>query len=156
MGEDDNGDYVIRGVIIDQPTPFTLQEMTDENAAIANSPLGNNLLFRGGDKGKDGVILLHDQEALGQSLIGLSGIYQGGWDAALAACAAGDADPDDFKIFFNYCQFTEAELDDLLQSDEDGDGWMSVEVGADVILNPDWDRGDAWQRLRNAVSPQMM
>lgn len=152
MGENDFGEFVVRGVIIDHPTPFTLKEMTDENPAISASPLGENLLFRGGGDGGDGVILLHDKESLGQSAIGVSGIYQGGWDAALAACADGKADADDFKIFFQHCQFTENELEDLLQSDEDGDGWTSVEVQPDVILNPDWDRGDAWQRLRNAVA----
>jgi hypothetical protein len=32
MGEDEHGEYVIRSNI--QPTPFTLKEMTDANAAI--------------------------------------------------------------------------------------------------------------------------
>jgi hypothetical protein len=152
MGEDEHGEYVIRGVIIDHPTPFTLKEMTDANAAIEASPLGDNLLFRGGGQGGDGVILFHDQESLGQSPIGFSGVYQGGWDAALEACAQGEADVDDFKIFFNFCQFNEPEMEDLLKSNEDGDCWASVEVDADMVLNPDWERGDAWQRLRNAVA----
>jgi hypothetical protein len=152
MGEDDHGEYVIRGVIIDHPTPFTLQEMVDPNPAIEASPLGENLLFRGGGQGGDGVILFHSQESLGQSPIGFSGIYQGGWDAALEACTTGEADTDDFKIFFNYCQFTEPEIEDLLKSNEDGDCWASVEVSPDMVLNSDWDRGDAWQRLRNAVA----
>jgi hypothetical protein len=89
---------------------------------------------------------------LGQSPIGFSGVYQGGWDAALEACATGDADVDDFKIFFNFCQFNEPEMEDLLKSNEDGDCWASVEVDAEVVLNPDWERGDAWKRLRNAVA----
>jgi hypothetical protein len=152
MGEDEHGEYVIRGVIIDHPTPFTLKEMTDANTAIEASPLGDNLLFRGGGQGGDGVILFHDMEELGQSAIGLSGVYQGGWDAALQACANGDADVDDFKIFFNFCQFNEPEMEDLLKSNEDGDCWASVEVDAEMVLNPDWERGDAWQRLRNAVA----
>jgi hypothetical protein len=70
-------------------------------------------------------------ESLGQSAIGLSGVYQGGWDAALEACASGEADVDDFKIFFNFCQFIEPE--DLLKSNEDGDCWASVEVDAEVV-----------------------
>jgi hypothetical protein len=156
MGEDEYGEYVIRGVIVDHPTPFTLKEMTDPNAAIQDSPLGENVLFKGGDKGGDGIILLHSQETLGQSPIGMSGIYQGGWDAALAACANGAADVDDFKIFFNYCQFNEKELEDLLKSNEDGDCWVSVEVSADIVLDSDWDRGDAWQRLRNSVAQMKM
>lgn len=158
MGEDEHGVYVVRGVIVDHPTPFTLAEMMPEtikNNNVKNSPLGDNLMFRGGDKGGDGVILLHNKEQLGQSLIGLSGIYQGGWDAAIAACTAGDAIADDFKVFFNFCEFTELEIEDLLKSTEDGDCWASVEVTSDLILNGDWDRGDCWRKLRNAISLQM-
>lgn len=48
-------------------------------------------------------------------------------------------------------EFTEKELEDLLDSEEDGDAWVSLEVPADFCLNPDFDRGDAWALLRNAV-----
>ena len=167
--EDDHleqeGVYVIRGVILDHPTPFTLQEMIpakfvqqppgDNNDNNSNNPLGESLLFRGGDKGADGVVLLHNRPELGVAEIGASGVFQGGWDAALAAVAANEADADDFKAFFNYCEFTEAELEELLESEEDGDGWASVEVGNDIVLSDQWDRGDCWKRLRNAVSQQM-
>jgi Uncharacterized ACR, COG1678 len=154
MGEDDYGVYVVRGVIIDHPTPFTLNEMMPDGK-ITGNPLGDNLLFRGGDKGGDGVILMHNRESLGQSVIGTSGVYQGGWDAALEACANGEADVGDFKVFFNYCEFTEHELEDLLKSNEDGDCWASVEVESDFVLSEDWDRGDCWKRLRNAVAQHM-
>jgi hypothetical protein len=155
MGENEHGEYVVRGVIVDHPTPFTLSEMTDANPKIDQSPLGQNLLFRGGDQGGDAVILFHSEESFGLESIGLSGVYQGGWDAALEQCTTGEADVDDFKIFFNYCQFTELEIEDLLKSNEEGDCWASVEVDADIVLNSDWERGDAWQRLRNAVGAQM-
>jgi hypothetical protein len=154
MGEGDDGVYVIRGVILDHPTPFTLNEMMP-GGKIADNPLKDNLMFRGGDKGGDGVILLHNRENLGQSAIGLSGVYQGGWDAALEACAKGDADVGDFKTFFNYCEFTEPELEDLLKSNEDGDCWASVEVDSGIVLSEDWDRGDCWKRLRNEVAQHM-
>ena len=45
----------------------------------------------------------------------------------------------------------EQELEDLLDSTEDGDAWVSLEVPADFCLNPDHDRGDAWAALRNVV-----
>jgi len=153
MGEDDEGVYVIRGLILDHPTPFTLKEMIP--GKFDDSELGESLLFRGGDKGGDGVVLLHNRAELGQAEIGGSGIYQGGWDAAVAAIEAGEAELDDFKAFFNYCEFSEQELEELLDSQEDGDSWASVEVGYDIVLDEDWDRGDCWKRLRNAVSQQM-
>jgi hypothetical protein len=195
--DDADDDFLIRGLIIDFPTPFTLAEMMNHNARIVSNPLGNNFLFRGGDKGGDGVILLHNQKSpfkkrMEQALlekgiyvyndgekeqekaensneIGTSGIYQGGWDAALEAClAVATADEtsssssviDNYKAFFNYCEFTEKELEDMLDSrgsDPDNsnyDVWMSLEVEADFILNQTWDRGDAWKRLRKAVREQ--
>jgi Uncharacterized ACR, COG1678 len=155
MGEDEFGVFVVRGVIIDHPTPFTLAEMMPESSNIQINPLGNNFLFRGGDKGGDGVVLLHNKEHLGQSVIGLSGVYQGGWEEVLTACAAGEADVNDFKLFFNYCEFTEVEIEDLLKSNEDGDCWASVEVATEMILDGDWDRGDCWRKLRNAISPSI-
>jgi Uncharacterized ACR, COG1678 len=155
MGEDEFGVFVVRGVIIDHPTPFTLAEMMPDSSNILNNPLGNNFLFRGGDKGGEGVVLLHNKEHLGQSVIGVSGVYQGGWEEVLAACAAGEADVNDFKLFFNYCEFTEVEIADLLKSYEDGDCWASVEVSTEMILDGDWDRGDCWRKLRNAISPSM-
>ena len=153
MGEDPDEEnvYVIRGLIIDHPTPFTLAEMMEQNPVVPNNPLGTNFLFRGGDKGQEGVILLHDQDDMGQNEIGLSGIYEGGWQIALDSCAEGSKDTKNFKAFFNYCEFTEDELEDLLSSAEDGDSWASVEVQPSVILDPDWDRGDAWSRLRNTL-----
>ena len=150
--DDDDDEYVIRGLIVDHPTPFTLQEMmmSSQSSPLQTSPLGQQLLWRGGDRGGDGVVLLHSREELGQSPIGMSGLYQGGWEAAMEAATVENAD--DFKAFFNYCEFTEAELENMLQSDEDGDAWASVEVDPSFVLNPDWDRGDAWARLRNHVA----
>ncbi|KAL7566254.1 hypothetical protein ACA910_011315 [Epithemia clementina (nom. ined.)] len=148
-GEDDL--YVIRGLIIDHPTPFTLAEMMEHNPVVPNNPLGSNFLFRGGDKGQEGVILLHNQKDLGQNEIGMSGIFEGGWQAALESCALDSKETKNFKAFFNYCEFTEQELEDLLSSSEDGDSWASVEVQPSIVLDPDWDRGDAWSRLRNSL-----
>ena len=150
MGQDDDDVYVIRGLIVDHPTPFTLQEMINESSALQTSPLGQQVLWRGGDKGGDGVVLLHNRPELGQSPIGVSGLYQGGWDAAMEA--ATEDSVDDFKVFFNYCEFTEAELENMLESDEDGDAWASVEVDPSFVLDPNWGRGDAWARLRNSVA----
>jgi hypothetical protein len=34
---------------------------------------------------------------------------------------------------------------------EDGDGWISVEVPPEMVLDTDYDKGDAWRYLRNAI-----
>lgn len=152
MGEaqDQSGDYLIRGLILDHPTPFTLKEMMDNHPQVVENPISQNFLFRGGDKGGDGVILLHAREDLKRPQIGMSGLYQGGWQEALEMCKSGE-NTENFKAFFNYCEFTEKELEDLLDSVEDGDAWVSLEVPAEFCLNPDFDRGDAWSALRNTI-----
>lgn len=164
MGEDDNDFYVIRGVLLDHPTPFTLAEMVpavtsseDGTTTHSASLLADNLLFRGGDKGGDGVLLLHDcgtiegAEPIVHRQDQFCGVYQGGWEGALQ-----DLSPERCKAFFNYCEFTERELEKLLdqqdESDEDGeDGWVSLQVDKSVVLNGDYGRGDCWRLLRNAI-----
>lgn len=161
-------DYVIRGVILDHPTPFTLGEMmfspnstesTDPTTDTSN-PLYRNFLFRGGDKGGDGVMILH-KYGFGQAVrnademeAGVPSFSHGGWDAALdLAETSSTSVSDDFKFFFNYCEFTERELEQMFDDEEDGDGWMSVEaLDPELVLSSDWDRGELWRRLRNAVS----
>ena len=52
-------------------------------------------------------------------------------------------------------EFTEVELEKMLSIDHGGsDCWVSVEVPPDVVLDSDYDRGDAWAKLRNAVREQ--
>lgn len=149
--EDGSGDYLVRGVILDNPTPFTLREMMDHQPHVVSNPLGDNFLFRGGDKGGEGVMLLHARPDLERPAIGMSGLYQGGWEQALEICQHDAESRDHFKAFFNYCEFSEQELEDLLDSEEEGDAWVSLEVQPEICLNPDFDRGDAWSLLRNAV-----
>jgi Uncharacterized ACR, COG1678 len=176
--DDDDETVLIRGLIIDHPTAYTVNEVLGDDDRFAGTAFGDaNLVHRGGDKGRDGLILLHnvpsmmvntttsttttgipnddhygdEQETPTIQMIGNSNIYQGGWDQVVAACASGQATGDNCKAFFNYCEFTEAELEDLLQSNEDGDAWISVEVDSKLLLSQEWQRGDCWRRLRNAV-----
>lgn len=157
--EKDGNEYVIRGVILDHPTPFTLSEMIESERTKKN-PLGDTLVFRGGDRGGEGVLLVHNSAEIGgcDNEIGTSGLYQGNWDDVLSACAAGSMDAENnAKVFFNYCEFSESELESLMTLDkETGDGWLSVEVEPRVVLNPDYDRGSAWSMLRNAVREERM
>lgn len=145
--EDENNLYVIRGVIIDHPTPFTITEMTEQLIPEGN-PLGNNLLYRGGDKGGDTALMLHSLSHIGNgNMIGTSGIYEGGLQDALQACQENNAKPENFKFYFNFVQFTEQELEQMLLDDP----WISVEVPSEFILSEEWDRGDCWKRCRNAI-----
>jgi hypothetical protein len=101
--------------------------MTDANAAIEASPLGDNLLFRGGGQGGDGLFCFMIWNRWGSQLLDCQVCIREDGMLPLEACASGEADVDDFKIFFNFCQFNEPEMEDLLKSNEDGDCWASGE-----------------------------
>jgi hypothetical protein len=87
----------------------------DHQPTIVDNPLGENFLFRGGDKGGDGVILLHANSQIQRPQIGLSGLYEGGWSEVLEICKSSsttDQQPQQqeeagtmvhgYKAFFNY------------------------------------------------------
>ena len=113
-----------------------------------------NLLYRGGDLGGESAFMLHSDDDLAQvadiEMIGTSGVYEGGFEHALENGES--LDPSKAKFFFSYMEFTEQELENMLEDpQEDGDAWVSVEVAPEIVLSSDYDRGDAWARLRNAV-----
>ena len=172
IGIDEYDECVIRGVIIDHPSAFTMGEMGNVCGTLAH-----NMLFRGGDVGNDSAILLHsyghectsfDNNDSNSSsynkaktetiqiecgdMIGTSGIYEGGLQSAMDYANEGLVDPERFKFFFNYVQFSEVELENILKEvDSDGDAWTSLEVPTEFILNNDFDKGDAWSYLRNQL-----
>jgi len=142
MGTDDNDDYVVRGVILDNPTPFSMGEMMESKIY---GGVYDNLIYRGGDTGGEDAFCLHSINNLGLEEIGTSNLYQGGDVKQLS-------DPSKVKFFFNYMEFLEQELEEMLEiTHEDGDGWISVEVPPEMVLDTDYDKGDAWRYLRNAI-----
>jgi Uncharacterized ACR, COG1678 len=148
IGVDEYDETVVRGVILDHPTPFTMAEMSPGTVTGA---LSENLLWKGGMKGGDCAMMLHTVSSLGQDEIGTSGVFEGGLASAMETVENGEHQSDQFKFFFNYCQFTPTELDDMLSGvDDDGDAWVSVEVPSGIVF-ADWNRGDCWRYLRNVI-----
>ena len=157
MGLDAYGEHVTRGVIVDHPTAFTMGEMGGGSVV---GTLANNILFRGGDAGNDSALLLHSNAKIvekdASEPIGNSQIFEGGLEAAMEAADEGDIDPDSCKFFFNYVQFTDNEIENILQmEDPAGDAWSSCEVPAEFVLNSDYGRGEAWSYLRNRMKEMM-
>jgi len=145
MGTDDNDDYVIRGAILDNATPFTIGEMMENKVT---GGVYENLIYRGGESGGQEAFCLHSVDSLGLEEIGTSRIYQGGELDKIE-------DPSKVKFFFNYMEFLEQELEDMLEIiQEDGDGWTSVEVPPEMVLDSDYEKGEAWSTLRNAIYSQ--
>lgn len=152
MGEDENNVFVIRGAIIDHPTPFTMGEMADRDGDAYE--VFQNLLYRGGEFGGESAFMFHSDDKLGEltgsEMIGTSGIFQGGLEYALANKKS--VDPKKAKFFFNYMEFTEQELEQMLDIGTDhSDTWTAVEVPPEYVLDSDCDRGEVWAKLRNIV-----
>jgi hypothetical protein len=142
MGTDDNDEYIIRGVILDNSTPFTIGEMMENKVS---GGVYENLIFRGGESGGQEAFCLHSVDSLDLEEIGTSNIYQGGEIDKID-------DPSKVKFFFNYMEFFEQELEDMLEIiHEDGDGWTSVEVPPEIVLGSDYGKGEVWSRLRNII-----
>jgi putative AlgH/UPF0301 family transcriptional regulator len=158
--DDDDDTTLIRGVILDHPTPFTAAEMMDESYSLQNNhPLASLLLFRGGDKGDARLTVLHTRHELGLPCIGTTGIHVGGWTAlvqAFGTTTTTNTAEGQCKLFFGHCEFTANELASMLDPIDasTGDAWMSVEMDASLILNADYDRGDCWKRIRNVLQQQ--
>ncbi len=152
IGLDERDKVVIRGVVIDHPTAFTIGEMSPN----VMGKLSDNRLFRGGYDGNDTAMMLHSAGGpngpiKSVTMIGSSGIFEGGIVSAMEACDAEVIDPDRCKFFFNYMQFTQKELDNMFGGVEDGDAWASLEIPADYVLNSDYERGQLWSKLRNVI-----
>lgn len=144
IGLDEYDEQVIRGVVLDNPTPFTMGEMAGVSGSLAG-----NLLYRGGNTGGEVAMMLHSESELKRDEIGTSGIYEGGLELAMVE----DQEIDNFKFFFNYCEFSPIELETMLETGDngtDGDAWTSVEVPKEVILE-EWDKNECWRFLRNVV-----
>lgn len=156
MGLDDNDDYVVRGVILDNPTPFTIGEMM---TTATEGGIYESLIYRGGESGGQEAFCLHSVKSMDLEEIGTSGIYQGG-DLEKLDQSADTSDDDNekrIKFFFNYMEFLEQELEDMLEIvHEDGDGWISVEVPSEIVLDSECDKGEIWSRLRNAVREKIV
>lgn len=169
IGLNERNEHVTRGVIIDHPTAFTMGEM---GGGSITGVLAHNTLFRGGDAGRDTAMLLHscggddggggggsnedgtDDGIVipGGKQIGTSGVYEGGVRAAVDAADGGLVDPGRFKFFFNYVEFSDGELESMLNAvDDEGDAWAAVEVPPELVLDSNFDRGDAWARIRNGI-----
>lgn len=153
MGLDEQDEDVIRAVVLDNPTPFTMGEMSPGGVVGA---LAHNLLWRGGNRGPDAAMLLHSCETRDETScarsIGASGIFEGGLQEAMDRCNEGLSENGDYKFFFNYCEFSPTELEGMLKEvGEDGDAWMSVEVPPQIVLSDLWNKGECWSFLRNTV-----
>lgn len=153
IGLDEDENTLIRGVVLDHPTAFSIGEMSPN----VMGRVAENVLFRGGYSGSDTAMLLHsaggpDGPVAAGHRIGTSEIFEGGIVSAMEAVDAGAVAPVRCKFFFNHMQFTVKELDGMFAAtDSEGDQWVSLEIPPEDVLDSDYDRGELWRKLRRTV-----
>ncbi|GMH67003.1 hypothetical protein TL16_g04566 [Triparma laevis f. inornata] len=175
-----DGQPTLRAVILDQPTAFTMNEMSGSSSL---GRIGSRPLFMGGETGNDSAILLHKHVELSppsQEILragAVTRIFEGGLPLASSCVDAGiydgdmdlgvDDDENGFKFFFNYVEITHKEIEEInsqfktkvagIQVEEEEkrdvfEGWMCVDFDdADVVLNNRYERGECWKMLRNKL-----
>lgn len=163
---DENG---YRGVILERPTAFTVDEMVPGLDSFEE-----NYLFTGGEDGGRTVIMVHphgeplrddstkkknndlapDQSVKFKTVIGDakpigSGLFVGGVEEAKKAVGKGLLPAEDFKFFFNHVRLSQPELNAML---DDG-GWRAIrlhdgEAPKCVLTNGN---SDLWRILRRRL-----
>jgi len=115
-----------RGVILERPTAFTMDEMVP-----GFDEFDSNLMFTGGEDGGKSVVMIHAEGDLeGARPIG-SGLFVGGVAAAREAIARGANQATDFKFFFNHVAWTDRDIEGML----DGGGWRAVRVPEESLAD---------------------
>lgn len=137
---DHDGERGSRGVLLNHETPWSVTEMND-----ALTPFDHNLVFLGGDRGADTMLMLHADASLpGAAPVGAGGLHRGGLSAASARVAAGSAAPSAFKFFYKVSEWLPGMLDR-----EVADGlWTTVELPLAQLLHPKGPKS-MWQRVRD-------
>jgi len=158
-------EFVLKGVILDYPTAFTIGEMSNSIPGV----LSGNILLNGGDVGSDKVIVLHPYDTKyimqdnklydndstvckGSYRIGDSNIYMGGLHDLTILAEKKLIDSEKCQFVFNYVEFTEKQVKEIIMKEVKGDddGWMSFNVrDVNLVLKQDLKRGDIWKKLRS-------
>jgi putative transcriptional regulator len=135
-----DGERGSRGVLLNHETPWSVTEMND-----ALTPFDQNLVFLGGDRGADTMLMLHADASLpGAAPVGAGGLHRGGLAAASARVAGGSSSASAFKFFYRVSEWLPGMLDR-----EVADGlWSPVELPLQQLLQPKGPKS-MWQRVRD-------
>jgi len=129
-----------RAVLLNHETPWSVAEM---NSAL--TPFDTNVVFLGGDRGADTMLMLHADPSLpGAQPVGAAGVQRGGLAAAAARVAAKPAAATDYKFFYKVSEW----LPGMLEREVQEGLWSAVELPAAQLLEQRGHRS-MWQRVRD-------
>lgn len=136
-------ELMARGLIVDRVTAFEVGEMAP---AFANTALGANRLFTGGDGSFNSAVMIHKHEDIaGAKPVG-NGLFVGGTLSAKQLVESGALPASDFKFFFNQCEFSRRNIQEMI----DEGGWTVAWVSPELVMRQDLN-GRTWDFVRNAL-----
>lgn len=137
-----------RAVCVDKGLDFTIGEMSGGDLGR----LADNRLFRGGDEGGSVAIMVHSHDISGARPLGDTGLFVGGFAAALDLVDRRAAEPKEFKFFFNHLGWPEGALEEQVQKGL----WKLVKLPNDVVLETKRMRDmELWGRVEFALKKKM-
>eukprot|EP00904_Undaria_pinnatifida_P001279 jgi/Undpi1/11151/HiC_scaffold_30.g13449.m1 len=133
-----------RAVCIDKGLDFTIGEMSGGDLGR----LTDNRLFRGGDEGGSVAIMVHSHDISGARALGDTGLFVGGFAAALDLVDRRAAEPKEFKFFFNHLAWPDGALEEQVKKGL----WKLVKLPNDVVLETKRMRDmELWGRVEFAL-----
>ncbi|CAM9128109.1 unnamed protein product [Laminaria digitata] len=137
-----------RAVCVDKGLDFTIGEMSGGDLGR----LADNRLFRGGDEGGSVAIMVHSHDISGARALGDTGLFVGGFAAALDLVDRRAAEPKEFKFFFNHLAWPEGALEEQVQKGL----WKLVKLPSDVVLETKRMRDmELWGRVEFALKKKL-
>lgn len=138
-----NGEGNCKGVILERPTAFSVDEMVP-----GFEDFSENTLHTGGEDGGQSVIVLHRHDVAGSRPVG-SGIFVGGIAASREGVKAGRFQALDFKFFFNHVSLPKFILNGML----DGGGWKAARLSDSDAVDAVLQNGDVglWEASRRIL-----
>ncbi|KAK9819916.1 hypothetical protein WJX72_003947 [[Myrmecia] bisecta] len=130
------------GLILNRKTDITVGAMSGTSALspeFAPCPL-----YLGGDVGQNTLHLLHGHGGLEGAKETVSGVFQGGVNAAQKAVRRGDLPAESFRWFTHYCGWGPGQLDKELEAGV----WFAAAASPELILKQSGSTPDAlWHEV---------
>jgi putative AlgH/UPF0301 family transcriptional regulator len=129
------------GVLLNHETPWQVEDMT-----TALQSFVANTVFLGGERGKDTMIMLHNQPQLAGARQVCDGLWIGGVQAANEAVSCGDNSASQFKFFYKTSEW----LPRILSQEIAAGQWRVATISPKLLFSQ---RGHKtlWNKVRDLL-----
>jgi putative AlgH/UPF0301 family transcriptional regulator len=143
-----------RGVVLNNPTPWTVQDMTGRPSL---GKLDDNPIFLGGDAGRDTMLMVHGLHLvegatpLGEPGVGIAlggdALYVGGTANAAELVDAGELQASNFRFFYKSVEWLPGQLEKQVA----GGMLHHVKLSPSLLLGQKTVGKDLWGRVKTLL-----